>query len=152
MGLLDLANGNSFWRGFDYYRDKKVLNLRQIGEHTFSALVNGSKKTPYQVEIDLEHPRKSRCNCPHADGKRIVCKHMTAVYFTVFPEEAERIYQKAIAEEKKEEQRQEQKAEELTDYVYKMKKEELREALLELLFYGPEWQYDRFLQEHLIDG
>lgn len=152
MGLLDLASGNSFWRGFDYYRDKKVLDLRQTEKYIFSALVSGSEKTPYRVEIDLEHPRKSRCNCPHADGKRIICKHMVAVYLMAFPEEAERIYQEALAEEKEEEQRQEREADKLTDYVYRMKKEELREALLELLFDGPEWQYDRFLREHWIDG
>ena len=32
-----------------------------------------------------------------------------------------------------------------------MKKAELQQALLELLYDGPEWQYERFLQEHWIE-
>ncbi len=23
--------------------------------------------------------RKSKCNCPHADGRRVICKHMIAL-------------------------------------------------------------------------
>lgn len=30
--------------------------------------------------IDTEHPKKSKCNCPHAEGKKIVCKHKTTRY------------------------------------------------------------------------
>ena len=32
-----------------------------------------------------------------------------------------------------------------------MKKSELQEALLQLLFDGPEWQYDRFVRENGLD-
>lgn len=36
----------------------------------------------------MEHPRKSKCNCPHADGRRVICKHMIALLFTASPEAA----------------------------------------------------------------
>lgn len=36
----------------------------------------------------MEHPRKSICNCPHADGRRVICKHMIALLFTASPEAA----------------------------------------------------------------
>lgn len=52
--------------------------------------------------------------------------------------------------EAKKVQRMEQKtAEQLIAYVRKMKKSEAQEALLQLLFDGPEWQYERFAAEHL---
>ena len=39
----------------------------------------------------------------------------------------------------------------LITFVSKMKKDELQQALLEMLFDGPEWQYERFLREHWIE-
>ena len=45
-----------------------------------------------------------------------------------------------------EEQRQEEQEEKLIRYVHSMKKSELQQALLQLLFEGPEWQYDRFME------
>ena len=74
---------------------------------------------------------------------------MIAVYFKAFPKEAKRIYEEMIKAQEEEEARKEQIENELLDYVDKMKKDELRQALLELLFNGPEWQYDRFVKEHL---
>lgn len=149
MGLLGLASGDSLWRGYDYFKEKKVSQLQKNGDSSFSPLVIGTRKAPYDVEIDVEHPRKSKCNCPKANGKRIVCKHMIAVYFSAFPDEAEQFYNEAVAYEEEQEKQQEQLEEKLISYVGKMKKEDLRQALLELLFDGPEWQYDRFIREHL---
>lgn len=34
------------------------------------------------VHRETRHPRKSFCNCPFADGRRVVCKHMITLYFT----------------------------------------------------------------------
>ena len=39
--------------------------------------------------------------------------------------------------------------EELVAYVHKMKKSELQESLLRLLYEGPEWQYDRFIRDNI---
>ncbi len=46
---------------------------------------------------------KSHCNCPHANGKRIICKHQVALYFSVFPEEADQYYKEVIEYEEEEE-------------------------------------------------
>ena len=37
----------------------------------------------------------------------------------------------------------------LIQYGSKLKKNELQEALLQLLFDGPEWQHDRFIEENI---
>ena len=38
------------------------------------------------------------------------------------------------------------------NHVQHMKKSELQQALLQLLFSGPEWQYDRFVRENGLDN
>ena len=151
MGLLDLASGNSLWRGYDYFEQKKVQSIHQIGDGCYEGDVSGSGQKLYHVTINLPHPCTSKCNCPHADGKRIICKHKVALYFTVFPEEAKRFYEEVIAAQEEEEQRQEELENKLITFVSKMKKDELQQALLEILFDGPEWQYERFMREHWIE-
>ena len=149
MGLLDLASSASAWRGYEYYKANKVETYRGIYSSQIQGKVSGSENSHYDVLIDTERPRNSKCNCPHAYGKRIICKHMIALYFTAFPEEANKYYNDIIAYEEEEEKRQEELEEALIDYVSKMKKSDLQEVLLELLFNGPEWQYDRFIREYI---
>lgn len=149
MGLIECASGNSVWRGYDYYKEKRVSRLIRTDDTVYSATVAGSDSNAYAVTIDATHPRKSKCNCPHADGKQIICKHMVAVYFTAFPKEAERIYNEAMAYEEEEEKRQEELSDKLVTYIGKMKKDDLQGALLQVLFDGPEWQYDKFIREYM---
>jgi len=151
MGMIECTSGTSLWRGYDYYKENKVENLIETSPGIFSANVEGNSDKPYIVEIDVAHPRKSKCNCPHADGKRIVCKHMMAVYFAVFPEEAQRIYNEAIEYQEQEDKRAEELYEKVRQHVWKMKKNEAQQALLELIFDGPEWQFDRFVREHNLE-
>lgn len=151
MGLLECASGVSVWRGYDYYKEKKVVAIEEIEANIFSAKVSGNSSQPYSVELHIDHPRKSKCNCPHADGKRIICKHIVATYFTALPDEAEKFYAEAMAYQEEEEQRQEELSDKVWHYVWHMKKSELQEALLQLLFDGPEWQYDRFVRENGLD-
>ncbi len=87
MGILECASVASVWRGYDYYKENKIGNIEKIGENIYSAAVSGSSSELYSVELHIDHPRKSKCSCPHADGKSIICKHIVAAYFTVFPKE-----------------------------------------------------------------
>ena len=148
MGLIDLASGTSVWRGYDYFQGKKVLRYKKINDHTFAGKVNGSG-ADYDITINLEHPRTSICTCPHANGKRIICKHMVALYFAVFPKEAERFYKEAVQAEQEEEVRQEKLENALANHISKMKKEDLQNALWQVLMDGPEWQYERFLRDYV---
>ena len=88
MSILTSASSSSVSRGYDYYKYKKVKNVKQLNEHEFEGYVDGSLKNPYYVRIDIKHPRKSHCDCPHANGN-ITCKHMTALYFELFPNEVD---------------------------------------------------------------
>lgn len=148
MGLLELASGASVWRGYDYYKENKVQNLIDIGNGQFTATIKGTMNEPYSILIDIHHPRKSKCNCPHADGKRIICKHMIATYFASHPLEAIKFYNDYVKWQQEEEEKEEKIADKVVDYINSMKKVELAQALIELLFDGPEWQYERFIREH----
>ena len=151
MGLLECASSASLFRGHDYYENKKVKNLTEISAGVFAADVAGTAGEPYTVKIDITHPRKSTCNCPHANGKRIVCKHMIATYFTAYPEEAVRFYQEYMKAREDEEKWEEEILDRVQECVCSMKKGELQQTLLELLLNGPEWQFERFIRDHNLD-
>ena len=146
MSLVTCASGKSLWRGIDYFENKKVLNYDQFSEDEYMGLVQGSNGEIYTTLINIAHPRKSKCNCPLADGKRIVCKHMIALYFTIFPDEVELIYREAEEAEDEAARYEEELAERVRSYVMRMKKNELQQTVLDLLGYGPDWLYDHFVR------
>lgn len=80
-------------------------------------------------------------NCLQAYGRSL---------FTVFPLDAEKYISDLENYWEEEEARRQETEKRLVRYVRKMKKSELQEALLQLLFSGPEWQYDRFVSENTL--
>ena len=88
MSILTSASSSSVSRGYDYYKENKVHNVNQLNDCEYEGYVEGSLKNPYYVKINIEHPRKSYCDCPHANGN-ITCKHMIALYFELFPDEVD---------------------------------------------------------------
>lgn len=129
MGLIEMASGKSVWRGYDYFKKDMVLECEPVDKQAFRGKVKGSEDKVYDVTIDTAHPKRSACNCPHAEGTRRVCKHKVALYFTAFPEEAERLLREAEEYEAMEEERRAAEIKEIERYVYSLKKEELREEL-----------------------
>ena len=117
MGLLDLASAASAWRGYEYYKAGNVLTKIKLSETEYKGVLQGSDNKRYEVFIDIEHPRKSHCNCPHAKGKRIICKHQVALYFSVFPREAENYYKEVLEYEEEEERRQEELDKKVVAYI-----------------------------------
>ena len=66
-------------------------------------------------------------------GTRIICKHMVALYFTAFPEEAD-AYIAQVEENEREEERQLQNHyAEIKSYIKSLSKEELQEELFRTL-------------------
>ena len=74
---------------------------------------------------------------------------MIALYFSTFPKEAEKYYNDVIKHREEEEQRQEELEYNVIDYLHKLKKSELEQLVLQILFDGPEWQYERFIAENI---
>ena len=149
MKVINIASGNSTWRGLEYYKKKKILSYNNIGEFRYEGKVKGSNDGIYNVCLDIEHPRKSKCDCPHAKDKRIICKHIVALYFTIFPDEVA-VFLKEVEESQKEYEEYENNLYNKTiNYIRTMSKSELEEAIIEILNVAPEWVYDRFVRDYV---
>lgn len=140
MGLIDLASSNSLWRGIDYYQSKNVKKIKKISDDEYNSIVSGTEE--YNVHIDIIHPRKSTCTCPFADGRRVICKHMVATFFTIYPEEAERIIKEEQEYEEEEERLFEEHLEEVREYVNGLTEDEVRALLIDKLM--DEWYDDDY--------
>ncbi len=147
MGIISLASGSSCWRCLDYYKEKRVVELNKINENEYSSIVKGTNN--YNVHLDIEHPRKSSCNCPLANGKRIICKHIVATYFTAFPNEAVSFEEEQNRLQEEYEKEQEEKYDKAIKYLNRMSKQELIEELIQVFDYGPEWIYNDFVKRNL---
>ena len=66
----------------------------------------------------------------------------------VFETRLLKIYDEAVAYQEEQEKLQEEMTDIVCRYVEKMKKSDLQDALLHLLFTSPEWQYERFIDEY----
>lgn len=144
MKLLHLASSTSFWRGMNYFQEEKVIDKIKVDDNSFFGYVKGSDNSKYEVTINLKQPRKSRCTCLFAKGRRVVCKHQVALYFSNFPEYASRVLQEQEEREREKEERYnkylkevqksyDKKYKEVDEYVQSLSESELREELLRLL-------------------
>lgn len=149
MGIISLASGSSCWRGLNYYKEKRVVELNKINENEYSSFVKGTNN--YNVHLDIDHPRKSSCDCPLANGKRIICKHIVATYFSAKPEEATNFENEQDRLQEKYEKYQEEIYYKVIKYINKMSKNELIEELIHVFDYGPEWIYDDFVRRNYIE-
>jgi superfamily II DNA or RNA helicase len=61
-------------RAIDYYQNKRIVELRELEPGEFYALVKGSGRKFYNVDIDL-YDEIYDCDCPYDD----YCKHIGAV-------------------------------------------------------------------------
>ena len=136
MSLIGVASADSVWRGMEYYEDKMVASWNEAADGTYDGVVEGSNGNSYVVHVDKIHPRKSTCTCPFAEGRRVVCKHMIALYFTAEPKVAEDFKKQVENWEREEEERAKQHYDDLRKYVNRLKKRELQiqlyDALVEL--------------------
>ena len=149
MGIIDLASRASSCRGLEYYKTNKVAKIVKINDNEYKSNVSGSKK--YEVYLNIEHARKSTCNCPLADGKRIICKHIVATYFKAFPNDAERFERIQIEAEEEYEKEQEEIYDKIINCLYKMKKDELINEIIDIFSRSPEWVLEDFLRRNYND-
>lgn len=133
MGLIEMASGNSVWRGMDYYERKMVCSWKKSGEEAYDGVVSGSEGNKYSVHIDKVHPRKSFCNCPFAEGRRVICKYMIALLFTAEPKAAKDFLRQVEEWEEEEKERERLHYKELRDYVNSLSQKELQERLYDAL-------------------
>lgn len=144
LKLVHLASQSSFSKGLAYYKYKAVVNSERVAEGVFEGKVRGSNQKYYDVRINIDHPRQSTCTCPFAKGRRVICKHMVALYFTHYPDQAKSIFEAWEAEELEKERRyqeieaaynqsRQEKFEEVSLYVNNLDEDQLRAELISAL-------------------
>ena len=95
----------------EYYKQNKVLSYTVNEDGSCEGIVAGSGDGNYHVHIDMEHPRKSTCDCPLANGKKIICKHIVAVSLCLDESEADRFKNEKTIYASEEEERRAKKEE-----------------------------------------
>lgn len=86
MKAVNLASYD--FRGYEYYKEGKVISHEQISEGVYQGQVS-SDNAVYNVMIDLNKVRNSSCDCPFdKSGTRFICKHIVALFFAIFPDDA----------------------------------------------------------------
>lgn len=148
MSLLTTASGKSVFRGYEYFFENKVLSFNQINDFEYEGTVQGTAQNPYSVHLNIKKPKTSTCDCPFANGRKI-CKHMVAVFFTAFPDEAQKYKEELDAYYEEEQKRGVELDDMIQKYIKNLSKSELQETLLQVLYDGPEWQFDRFIREYI---
>ncbi|MFA5526164.1 MAG: SWIM zinc finger family protein [Acholeplasmataceae bacterium] len=140
MSIFDITSYNSLRRGFDYYESKRVSKLTKKNDSDYEAIVSNSEHHEYHVCFNTKHLRKSTCDCPHADGRMIICKHKVAVFFQIFPHEAEIFKEEIDAQEKEAEllyqthlRKQRERYEEVKAYVEQLPLETLKQTLIDYM-------------------
>ena len=148
MELYRSASLQSQFRGYDYFKEKKVISSKHLKDSVYCGKIKGSNKI-YDVTIDIEHPKKnSHCNCPHAEGTKIICKHMVALYFAIFPEKAKQFMDEIDEHNRKVEEYEQELEIKMRAYIKSMSKKELEEALLDCLF-QVDWLYNNFIRDRV---
>ena len=137
MKMFDLASSRSFWKGINYHHENRIISWKALEKNCYQGQVKGSNGAVYHVMIDPAHPRKSTCDCLFAEGRRVICKHMIALYLGIFPEKEKEImdyieYQNEFYEQEYE-QRQIDEENEIRRYVNSLTKSELKERLIQYM-------------------
>lgn len=149
MSFYSIASNTSIWRGYDYLKKDKVLYCDKITKTEFVGVCEGGNEEKYEIYIDTEHPKRSTCTCPHAEGTRRCCKHKIALFFTAFPNEAKMYYDELMEHEEEQERYYEEIESKLNSYIDSLKKNELKQLVYDLLYNGLDWQYERFIREYI---
>lgn len=138
MAFYSNASNNSTWRGVDYFENGKVRFSHAVDGSVYEGEVEGSEGRVYSVRIDVKHPKRSACTCPFAEGRRVVCKHMVALYFESVPGSLDAFYRdmkEAEARYELEEQRwREETLASITKQVKSMSAKEAKEKLIDMLY------------------
>ena len=150
MGILSRSSQNSISRGYDYFKEKKVISYQKINDAEYVGKVQGNG-TIYEVKINDKHTNKCSCNCPFADGTRKICKHMVALFFTINPEEARnylrsirkeyRLNQLRVREKENEEVKKEKR---IKEYIDNLSIKELKEKLYTYMCDEGYYSYDDY--------
>lgn len=61
MGFKELSSYKSLWRGYNYYIQGKVVEIKKLSNDEYDLKVSSDGSKIYNIHLDLNHPRKSTC-------------------------------------------------------------------------------------------
>lgn len=139
--FLNLASGESLWRGMDYFKEGRVKSYTATDVGYEGTILDSNL---YHASIDIAHPRRSTCDCPFANGRRVICKHMVALLFTAEPDQADALNEEAASWERQAEEKWKEKCSEIRKHVMSMTKKELQESLISYKIWEEERKRNRW--------
>lgn len=130
--LLELTTKTIIDRGLEYYLENHVEEPKTVlieGEEYYHAKVKGSHHAFYETTINLLRPNQSSCTCPYAHGKVLVCKHMVALLFKLYPNKVKEYDPLAYVKYYKKLANKKVFIEMAVDYINQLSEVELKEHL-----------------------
>ena len=153
MSYIDSAAYWSKVNGFDYYENGRVISIEKISDDEYHAKVKGSKDNIYNIVYYPDFPKKSTCDCPRANGKKVVCKHKVAVFYALNPQEAEIVKKEreeiiSIQEEleRQFEERHRERLKNATEYVESLTFEQMKSLLIGYMVSEMEENEERYYE------
>ncbi len=146
MDVLTTASLKAKRSGYYCYKNDCVKEVKEVTARVFEARIIEDSGEIVTVKLDLNKTGKSACNCKQASGKRVVCMHMVAVFFKLFPAEAKRYYDEYLKPYDGVYERI-LKKQNFKKYLLKADRAELIDVICELLDSCTDKTLDRFLEE-----
>ena len=132
-------------RGRTYYRSG-CARITSVEGSVVYGEVEGSDGHVYDVQIDIEKPFKSHCNCPYASGDEDMCKHEVALYYEYLEHKDEFVKSSAPSNVKFD-----SVEEALNSYIKKLNNTQKDMILKIFIIESPEWIREKYLPKYKED-
>lgn len=148
MDFLSYFESRIVSRGRAYYRSG-CARITSVEGSVVYGEVEGSDGHVYDVQIDIEKPYKSHCNCPYASGDEDMCKHEVALYYEYLEHKDEFVKSSAPSNVKFD-----SVEEAVNSYIKKLNNTQKDMILKIFIIESPEWIREKYLpkyKENIID-
>lgn len=145
MDFLSYFESRIVSRGRAYYRSGCARITSANGSVVYGE-VEGSDGHVYDVQIDIENPYKSHCNCPYASGDEDMCKHEVALYYEYLEHKDEFVKSSAPSNVKFD-----SVEEAVNSYIKKLNNTQKDRILKIFIIESPEWIREKYLPKYKED-
>lgn len=145
MDFLSYFESRIVSRGRAYYRSG-CARITSVEGSVVYGEVEGSYGHVYDVQIDIEKPYKSHCNCPYASGDEDMCKHEVALYCEYLEHKDEFVKSSAPSNVKFD-----SVEEAVNSYIKKLNNTQKDMILKIFIIESPEWIREKYLPKYKED-
>lgn len=145
MDFLSYFESRIVSRGLAYYRSG-CARITSVEGSVVYGEVEGSDGHVYDVQIDIEKPYKSHCNCPYASGDEDMCKHEVALYYEYLEHKDEFVKSSAPSNVKFD-----SVEEAVNSYIKKLNNTQKDMILKIFIIESPEWIREKYLPKYKED-